>query len=284
MSKMRQEGRTQGNHAVPPTVLSEKLSTYAFGTVVAGAVMVAAAAWMGGSLASIDERIQSGFDSIAGATGFTVSNISVEGLGPRAKADVLNVIGVERGHNMFRADPFLIKARIDKVDSISKVRVMRQWPNEVWVLADPRTPLALWQNEGRWQVVDQFGVTFESANPKDHNGLPRVVGENGGAAAPELIEILKDYPSLAERVDTALRIGGRRWDLRLNSGLEIAMPEDAGFVEALEQVMKLHDSTGVLNGGASRLDVRDPVHFAIMPEAEVASLPVQETLTTEKGA
>lgn len=283
MPQVKQAGRAQAQ-AVPPTVLSEKLSTYAFGTVVAGAVMVAAAAWMGGSLASIDERIQTGFDRIAGAAGFTVTDISVYGLGPRAKADVLNAIGLKTGENMFRADPYLIKARIDDLDSISQVSVRRQWPNEVWVLADPRTPLALWQHEGRWRVVDQFGVAFESEDPQAHAELPRVVGAQGDRAAPGLIEILRDYPEFAEKVDMAMRVGGRRWDLRLHSGLEIAMPEDAGFVEALDQVLRLHDSTGVLSGGARRLDVRDPVHFAILPEANVALRSKEAAFTEEEGA
>ena len=284
MSKVSHGGKGQGQQAVPPTVLTEKLSTYAFGTVAAGAVMVAAAAWMGGSLASIDERIQSGFDKIAGATGFTVANISVEGLGPGAKADILNAIGMEKGANMFRADPFLIKARLDKLDSVSQVSVMRQWPNEIWVIADERNPLALWQHDGEWHVVDQFGVAFEHIEPQAHSDLPRVVGVNGGEAAPALLDLLKYYPDFAENIETALRVGGRRWDLRMTSGLEISMPEDSGFAEALELVLKLDESTGILTGHAARIDARDPVHFAILPDADMARLQAETTDIPDRGA
>ena len=275
MSKVGHGGGGAQAHALPPTVLSEKVSTYAFGTVVAGAVMVAAAAWMGGSLATIDDRIQTGFDTMAESAGFTISNISIEGLGPRAKADVLNLLNsgpnsVQTGMNMFRADPHLIHDRLQELDHISQVRVMRQWPNEVWVLAEARTPTALWQSEGSWNVVDQFGAPMDSVNVREHAALPRVVGPKGGVAAPDLIGILRDYPEFASQVDIALRIGGRRWDLRMDSGLEIAMPEDEEFVDALDLVLKLDARTGILTGHAVRLDARDPIHFAILPANSMA--------------
>lgn len=251
---------------VPPTILTEQLSTYAFGTVTAGAVMVAVAAWMGGSLASIDERIQNGWDSTAKATGFTVANIVIDGLDPRTKADVLNAVGLEAGENMFRADPFLLKERIESaVENVSDVRVLRQWPNDIWIVAENRRPLALWQSEGEWQVIDQAGKVMVSEKVSDYADLPRVIGPAGGYAAPELLEQLKFHPEIADHLDSATRVGGRRWDLKLDTGLEISLPEDAQIDQALLAVYDLNEATGVLSDASEvkRIDARDPDHFAV---------------------
>ena len=195
--------------------------------------------------------------------GFTVRQVHVDGLGPRAKADVLNAIEITLDDNMFRADPFEIKQRVDGIDSVADVMVLRHWPDTVRILAEPRTPLALWQSDGRWTVIDQKGEPLNHIDPNDFAELPRVVGAHGGLAAPDLLERLAKEPDFANEVEIALRVGGRRWDLRLNSGVEIAMPEDDRFSDALGAVLTLHDETGLLVGEAVRIDARDPNRFAV---------------------
>ena len=276
MSKVKGKGPASPV-AVPPTIMTEKASTYAFGTVVAGAVMVAAAAWMGGSLATIDERIQDGFDAFAKTTGFTVKQVHIEGLGPRAKADVINElekIEIRFDANMFRADPHIIKDTVSSLESVSDVMVLRHWPDTVRVLAEPRTPLALWQSSGQWVVIDQKGEPLLNADPNEFTELPRVVGPHGGTAAPALLSRLALEPDFAGQVEIALRVGGRRWDLRLHSGVEIAMPEDERFTDALGAVLTLHDETGLLMGEAVRIDARDPARFAVDADRNVAHISI----------
>ncbi len=279
MSQVRsksQQGKRQAKpqEVVPATILTEQLSTYAFGTVTAGAVMVAVAAWMGGSLASIDERIQDGLDATAKSAGFTVAKISIEGLDPRTKADVLNAVAIPVDSNMFRADPFVIKERIEaSVENVSEVRVLRQWPNDIWILAENRRPLALWQTEGESKVVDQVGKPMDGEDPAEYVELPRVVGPAGGYAAPELLAQLKLHPQISENLEVAMRVGGRRCNLRLDSGLEIALPEDAQVNEALLAVYNLDEATGVLaeDSEVTRIDARDLERFAVgLGEARAA--------------
>ena len=291
MSQVRgksQKGKrpTKPQEVVPATILTEQLSTYAFGTVTAGAVMVAVAAWMGGSLASIDERIQNGLDATAKSAGFTVAKISIEGLDPRTKADVLNAVGIDENSNMFRADPFEIKERIEaNVENVSEVRVLRQWPSDIWILAENRRPLALWQSEGVWHVVDQVGKPMDGEDPAEYVELPRVVGPAGGYAAPELLEQLKLHPQIADQLEVAMRVGGRRWDLRLDSGLEIALPEDAHVDVALLAVYELDEATGVLaeNSEVKRIDARDPERFAVGLGEARAEYEQNSELETESG-
>jgi cell division protein FtsQ len=63
----------------------------------------------------------------------------------------------------------------------------------------------------------------------------------------------------------AMRVGGRRWDIRLKTGLEISFPEDAELDRALLAVFELNEATGVLDEGSDvkRIDARDPDHFAV---------------------
>ena len=55
--------------------------------------------------------------------------------------------------------------------------------------------------------------------------LPLVVGPGAPAAAAALIDALTDRPELQKRVVAAVRVGERRWNLRLNNGADVMLPE-----------------------------------------------------------
>ena len=61
----------------------------------------------------------------------------------------------------------------------------------------------------------------------------RVALEIDAEAAATLVTAMADYPDLAQRMETAYRMGGRRWDVKFRAGAEVALPEDARLVEAL---------------------------------------------------
>ncbi|MEM6626884.1 MAG: cell division protein FtsQ/DivIB [Pseudomonadota bacterium] len=259
-----------------PKTLSERVSTYALGTIIAGASMAALAAWMGGSLNEFDRSVQSGFDTAARTTGLSVRHVLTPGLDPQTKAEVLNAAAVEPGENMFRADPHRIKARVETLQSVGRVGVLRLWPDQIMIIAEPRRPLAVWQTAGAWGVVDEDGATLASKDVSDYADLPKIVGSKGGAAAPTLIAALETRPLIAERLDAALRVGERRWDLKLKSGAELALPEDDRLEEALDALIELHARASVLDLRVARIDARDPDHFALRPAKPmaIASLPV----------
>jgi cell division protein FtsQ len=246
--------------------LREKAATYAFGTVVSGAAMVALAAWMGGSLGVFGQRFNNGVTVIMRSAGLSVEKVQVfPALDPVVEAKVLEAAGISTGDNMFAADPHVIRRRIEQLDAIGSVSVYRLWPDQVTITADPREPVALWENDGEWRVIDQRGRSFAQSAPGDFLHLPRVTGKDAGLAAAGFLATIADYPDLASRVESASRISARRWDVTFRGGVVVALPEDAAMQDALAAVNLMHAHNSLLDLPAARVDARHPDRLAIRP-------------------
>ncbi|MDZ4762428.1 MAG: cell division protein FtsQ/DivIB [Alphaproteobacteria bacterium] len=245
--------------------LRKKAGTYAFGTVVCGAVMVTAAAWMGGSLGSFGKRMGEGVDVMVRAAGLSVERVNIVGLEPIVEQRAREAAMVEPGESMLAADPYAIRTRIEQLDAVGGVSVHRLWPDQITIIAETREPIALWRDGAGWRVIDQHGKTFAQVDPDAFIHLPRVSGRNGAEAASALLLMMSDYPELARRMKTAKRVGDRRWDVTFHGGVEVALPEDGRLDEALGALNFLQAQNRLLELPLTRIDARHPERFALQP-------------------
>jgi cell division protein FtsQ len=244
----------------------DRIATYALGTIICGAAMLAVAAGMGGSLGTLGKNFNNGVDVIFRSAGLSIEKINVIGLDPLVEQKAREVAGIHVGGNMLMADPYAIRARLEKLDAVSGVKVHRFWPNQITIIADPREPIALWQGEGDdWRVIDQRGRTFAQVDPERYMHLPRIVGEDASGAAATLVTAMSDYPDLSARMETAYRVGGRRWDVKFRGGADVALPEDDDLGAALGKLNLMQAQSRVLDLPVTRIDARHPERFALQP-------------------
>ncbi|MBI1340306.1 FtsQ-type POTRA domain-containing protein [bacterium] len=247
--------------------LRRQVSAYAFGTLLCGAAMIALAAWLGGSLGSFGKRMDAGFDVIMRASGLTLQEVVVMGLDEGVEARVREAAGLDYGLSMLKADPQLVRARLEALDPVGAVSVHRLWPDQVTIIAEERAPMALWKLDGDWRVIDQRGRVFSELVARTYRDLPRVEGPGAAEAAGLLLTILSRHPDLAERLESAERIGGRRWDVTFEPGVEVAMPEDARLAEAIEALQREQVEHKLLDQPLERIDARHSERFALRPIA-----------------
>jgi cell division protein FtsQ len=249
----------------PGSPLRDKVVTYSFGTMVCGAAMVAAAAWMGGSLGGIQQGMGAGADNIMRSVGLSIDKVVVLGLEPAVELRVREAAGVAEGDNMFAADPEAIRRRLGRLDAVTGVSVYRFWPDQITIVAEARQPMALWRSDDDWKVIDHNGRTFAEANPTDFMHLPRVQGVGADVSAAAFLAELEDYPVLEERVEVATRVGERRWDVEFAGGVVATLPEDLRLNDALADLNMLAVRSQVLDMPVAHIDVRHPDRFAIRP-------------------
>lgn len=262
-----QSARAETYERAGPSALREKVSTYAFGTVVCGAAMVAMAAWMGGSLGGFGDSVGSGFNVISSALGVSVDKIVIVGLDPAVEEKALEAARIKAGDSMFAADPYAIQRRIEALDAVAGVSVHRFWPDQLTIIAETRAPIALWEKDGEWRVIDQLGHTFAKVDPDDFMTLPRVSGEGAAEAAAGLLTLVADFPALNSRLDTAYRIADRRWDMRFKGGVSVSLPEDENMKPAMQALNLLETRNRLLELPLVQIDARHPDRFALLPAA-----------------
>ena len=158
--------------------------------------------------------------------GFTVQDILVEG---RARADrglVMDAIGIERGDSLMRFDATLARSRLEQIPWVETAIVERRLPDVIYVKLTEHKPLALWQNDGKFALIAHKGTVILPEATSQFGRLPIVIGKSAPAHAESLLLMLATEPALAPRVSAAVRLGDRRWNLIMDNGVEVRLPEE----------------------------------------------------------
>jgi cell division protein FtsQ len=241
-------------------------------------------AWIGGETERLFGALGGGVEKLAVAGGFGAKRIIVEGVQHTTDAEITAALKAGPDTMMLGFDTDAAKVRLEAVPWIKHAQVMRLLPSTLQVQIEERVPYAIWQTHGQTYVVDAEGVTLAPALREAYPDLPLIVGDGAPKAAPALYEALKPYGDLKQKMIAAIRVGDRRWTLKLASGLEIMLPDD-NVDEALASLTKLDEKRGLLKRDIASVDLRllDRITVRLREEAD-ASLPnaeaVQETPTS----
>ncbi|MBM3481880.1 MAG: FtsQ-type POTRA domain-containing protein [Alphaproteobacteria bacterium] len=180
---------------------------------------------IGGNASQFVDSVGRGVASLGADVGFTVQNVFAEGRHAVPSRTVLDVLGVQRGSPLLAFDAEAARARLESLDWIKSATVERRLPDTIMVRIIERQPLALWQHEGRLVLIDREGASFGASDVARYGYLPLVVGEDAPREAPRLFDAMAAEPQLFKHVASAIWVGGRRWNVRFDSGLEARLPE-----------------------------------------------------------
>jgi cell division protein FtsQ len=210
---------------------------------------------LGGQTALLWNAITDGAIRLAVAAGLGIERVTVEGRRHTTDSDITSALEAGPNTILVGFDTDAAKARLEAVPWIRHAQVMRWLPSTLQVVIEEREPFAIWQNHGKTYVVDAEGAVLAPALREAYQHLPFVVGEGAAKNARELQAALEPFASLKAQTVAAVRVGDRRWNLKLVSGLEIMLPDDA-IDEALKSFTKLDERRDVLNRDIAAVDLR----------------------------
>ena len=196
-----------------------------------------------------------GAEALAIAAGFGVKRITVEGQQQVTDAELARALGAGPGTLMLAFDTDAAKARLEQVPWVKRARVMRLLPSTLQVVIEERLPFAVWQSRGQTYVIDEKGTVIAPTVREAYADLPLVVGEGAGKNAADLFATLKPFDSLTKQMVAAMRVGDRRWTLKLISGIDIMLPDD-GLTDALNTLIGLDRDRSLLERKIAAVDLR----------------------------
>lgn len=188
--------------------------------------------------------------------GFEVQNILVEGR-VHTDVDVLKaIINVQKGDPIFSLSPQEAREMIEKLSWVKSARIERRLPDTIFINLEERTPLALWQNNNKLALIDEEGVVLTRRNLKRFEDLIIIVGKGAPKEAFGFLSTLEAEPTIEERVQSAVLVSGRRWDLVTQNNVTIQLPQqDAGF--ALRRLAVLQDQDDIFSKPLKSIDIRN---------------------------
>ena len=233
----------------------------------AGAVAFLAVTWLhgaaiGGHLNYAGSPFLRLPGQFASLFGMAADDVRITGLTLHDPRQVLDAIGVAPGGSLFAFDAQKARAALRNLDWVSQADVQRVFPNSLEIRIVERDAFAIWQIGGHYRVIGRDGTPMSGLTPAELASLPLVTGPGANLAATEFINQLSAMPDLFKRVHAAARVGQRRWNLYLDNGVKIAIPE-RDDQKALEQLVSLDKAQGILSKGIRGIDLRQAGQMVI---------------------
>lgn len=202
--------------------------------IAAPLVLIGAPAWLAWRDGVLEEYVED-FDEVAleatMSRGFVVGEVLIEGRRETERDAALAALGVRRGDALFGVDLDEARRSLERLPWVERAWVERRWPDIIRVRLVEREPLAIWQNDGKFTVIDRAGRALADAEDLARKGnkrietLPQIVGPEAASHVADLLGALDTAPDVRKRVSAASWIGDRRWNLKLDNGILVKLPE-----------------------------------------------------------
>ena len=223
--------------------------------------------------------------AIGRALGFDIDSIAISGLVSLEASDVLKAAGIGASNSLIFTDADDVRQKLIALPIIKDAVVRKFFPGKMTIAITERVPYALWQSNGEIYIVSADGTVLDHLRSEIKNGvLPFVVGVGAQTHAADYVAILKTAPELASQVRAGIFVSGRRWTLKLNSGLEILLPEEHPEI-ALARFAEMQREHDILSKDVMLVDLRlpDRVAFRLTEAAAVERAEKLKALAKAKG-
>jgi len=238
-----------------------------------GGVWTVRAGFVGKAVAEAGTRVAAG----AARLGFAVENINVVGRAHTSRSAILEALDVARGAPILGFDLAAAKARLEALSWVRAADIERQWPDTIFVRLVERQPLAFWQRNGKLELIDREGKVVPVDRLDAFGPLIVLVGDDAPKTGAVLLEMLASEPELAPHVAAAVRVGGRRWNLRLDNGMDVDLPEREPEI-AWHKLAGLERTDRLLERSILAVDLRLPDRLVLrLPPEPPKPAPAKKT-------
>jgi cell division protein FtsQ len=209
--------------------------------------------------------------AVTARTGFALSDIRVSGNGETSEIDVLGQLDLSGFTSLMGLDVDKVRGDIEMLPWVESARVRKVYPGALDINIVERDAYAIWQHGEALSVVEADGRIIAPFSNGHHAALPLVIGSGAPERAAAFIDTVAGFPTLSERVNAYILVAKRRWDLRLDNGVTIKLPE-TGTSAALAEVAALDREQALLSRGIVAVDMRIPDRISVELAKDEAEL------------
>lgn len=208
------------------------------------------------------------FNVTASTVGFAVDKVNISGNEQTSEIDILGVLGLDRGISMLSFDVEKARAAIAAFPWVASASVQKIYPDQINVSVIERRPVAVWQHDGRVDIIDRQGNVIVPYSTALGRGLPLLVGQGAARQAAAFLEEIKPFSTVRQHAQAYIRIGDRRWDILLDNGMRIKLPEE-DVPRRLAAALVIESKNGLFSRDVETIDLRldDRITVGLSDEA-----------------
>lgn len=234
------------------------------GTVAAAAFMVATGLYG----MSLGGHTQSFAQVSTTAAGFAIEDVRVSGNAQTSEIDILQQLGLDGTTSLVALDIEEARRLIGELPWVETVTVRKVYPGTIEVVLKEREAFGIWQHGSDLSLIERSGSVIAPLRDNKFASLPLFVGRDAETAAAAFYDEFSRWPEFRSRVKAFVRVAGRRWDLRLNNGVVVKLPEK-DVARAMSVLAGMQDTHQLLERDIAAVDLRleDRTTVQLTPEA-----------------
>lgn len=188
--------------------------------------------------------------------GFAITGIYVKGQENTQSDEINQVVEPYKERSIWEVDLTQVKSDLEQLEWVKNAAIERKLPGTLVITLQERQPIAIWQHAGQLYLIDTQGnVIDKPGDVAKYSKLILIVGQDIPAYMDELFTLFPPDSELYKQITTIIRVGERRWNIRLYNGIEILLPEN-NPEQALMHLTTLHAKTKILNQAIDTIDLR----------------------------
>ncbi|SCB24814.1 cell division protein FtsQ/DivIB [Rhizobium multihospitium] len=219
---------------------------------------------------SVGGHTQAVAEATTSAAGFAIEDVKVSGNDETSEIEILQLLGLDGTTSLVALNADAARQKIANLPWVQNVEVRKVYPRTVEVKLKERKAYAIWQHGSELSLIQKDGSVIAPLRDNKFAKLPLFVGRDAETAAASIDDQFAKWPDVRDHVKAFVRVAGRRWDLYLDNGVIIKLPED-NIDGALARLTKLDKDENLLQRDIAAVDLRidDRTAIELTPDAAV---------------
>ncbi|MFB2550768.1 cell division protein FtsQ/DivIB [Ensifer soli] len=189
------------------------------------------------------------------AVGFAIEDVKVSGNAHTSEIDILQQLGLDGTTSLVALDIGEARRLIAELPWVERVTVRKVYPGTIEVDLTERKAFAIWQHGSDLSLIEESGSVIAPLRDNKFASLPLFVGRDAEAEAAKFYSTFSQWPEMKSRVKAFIRIAARRWDLQLDNGVLVRLPEH-DLARAMERLATLEREHQILERDIATVDLR----------------------------
>jgi cell division protein FtsQ len=223
-------------------------------TIVVFLIAAFAGLLVTGTIHRAAAAVDGAINTVVADAGFRIATVPLTGVRYADPDQISDKLGFRAGDSIFGIDPQAARQNLLTLEWVKDATVAVRYPDSVAVHIVEKTPFALWQSDHGLFAVDRDGKPIAIVEAARFKHLPLFFGD-APEDASDLVEAIGTHRAVAARVKAMQRVSGRRWNLVLDDGVLVKLPED-NWGRELGTLEHLIVDRGVLERDIAEIDLR----------------------------
>ena len=196
-------------------------------------------------------------DSIETRPEFMVKAMAIDGASDALRGHIREVMPVDLPISSFDLDLEAMRAQVETLAAIKRVDIRIKAGGFLQVNVEERIPAIIWRGPDGLELLDESGHRVALLEQRrDRPDLPIIAGEGANEVVSEALALIDTAQPISDRLLGLVRISETRWDVVLDRGQRIMLPEMAAGA-ALDRVIALNEAQDLLKRDVARIDFRN---------------------------